>query len=69
MKQLAISGITIYQIFISTILKVLLGTNKFCRFEESCSSYTKRAIKEEGLAKGLSLGLIRLAKCQPYGNF
>ena len=66
MKKIAILSITFYQVFLSTILKSIVGTNKFCRFEESCSAYTKRVIREEGFAKGLMLGLARLAKCQPF---
>lgn len=66
MKKLAISSITAYQIFLSAILKSIIGTNRFCRFEETCSAYTKRVIRQEGFAKGLILGLGRLAKCQPF---
>ncbi len=66
MKQIAILAITIYQVFLSTLLKSILGTNKFCRFEESCSSYTKRMIEERGVIKGAWFGISRLAKCQPF---
>lgn len=66
MKKLAITSITVYQIFISTILKSIIGTNRFCRFEETCSAYAKRVITEKGLLKGFWLSLVRLAKCQPF---
>ena len=66
MKKIAILSITFYQVFLSTILKSIVGTNKFCRFEESCSAYTKRAIRQEGLIRSLYMGLVRLAKCQPF---
>lgn len=65
-KKIAITLIDIYQIFISTILKSILGTSKFCRFDETCSSYAKRAITENGILKGVGMSLIRLAKCQPF---
>lgn len=65
-KKTAITIINIYQIFISTILKGFLGTSKFCRFDETCSQYTKRAIIENGIIKGIGKGLVRLAKCQPF---
>jgi len=67
-KKAAITLINIYQIFITTILKNILGTSGFCRFDETCSAYTKRAIMENGTMKGVGLGLIRLLKCQPFYN-
>lgn len=67
-KKAAITLIDIYQIFISTILKSILGTNRFCRFDETCSQYMKRAIMENGILKGVGLGLVRLLKCQPFYN-
>ncbi len=67
-KKATITLIDIYQIFISTILKSILGTNRLCRFDETCSQYTKRAIMENGIMKGVGLGLIRLLKCQPFYN-
>ncbi len=67
-KKATITLIDIYQIFISTILKSILGTNRFCRFDETCSQYTKRAIMENGIMKGVGLGLVRLLKCQPFYN-
>ncbi|MEK9176073.1 MAG: membrane protein insertion efficiency factor YidD [Patescibacteria group bacterium] len=66
MKKISITIISIYQVFFSTLFKILLGNSKFCRFEETCSDYTKRAIKEKGFVKGIYLGLIRILKCQPY---
>ncbi len=67
-KKAAITLIDIYQIFISTVLKSILGTNRFCRFDETCSQYTKRAIIENGILKGVGLGLVRISKCQPFYN-
>ena len=68
-KQLAVSFIDIYQIVFSTFLKNLLGSAKFCRFEETCSAFTKRSIEQQGLFKGSYVGLIRILKCQPFYNF
>ncbi len=66
MKQIAISGINIYQIIISSFLKQLLGVSRSCKFEETCSDFTKRSISEQGLFRGAFLGLSRLVKCQPF---
>ncbi len=65
-KKIAIFTINSYQAVFSSILKNILGTNKFCRFEETCSEFTKRSIRENGLIKGSSLGFIRILKCQPF---
>jgi uncharacterized protein len=64
-KNIAIGIISFYQIFISTLTKNILGVSAMCRFEETCSAYTKRAIKEKGALKGVGLGFIRILKCQP----
>lgn len=66
--KISIASISFYQIMLSPILKSILGSAKFCRFEETCSEFTKRSIKEKGILKGFGLGLIRLSKCHPYGN-
>ena len=65
-KKIAITSINIYQAVFSSFLKQLLGVNKFCRFEETCSEFTKRSIKENGTRRGFVMGLIRLSKCQPF---
>lgn len=38
-----------------------------CRFHPSCSTYMADAIREHGAARGLVLGLRRLARCHPFG--
>lgn len=53
--------IKIYQYLISP----LLGSN--CRFEPTCSLYTKQALQTHGLLKGLYLSVIRISKCHPWG--
>lgn len=67
-KSAGISTITLYQIFVSPILKNLLGINAMCRFEETCSAYSKRMIKEKGIIKGVALGFARFLKCQPFSS-
>lgn len=67
-KRIGIILINTYQAILSPILKSILGAQRFCRFEETCSDYTKRKINEKGLFVGVALGVNRLAKCQPFYN-
>jgi uncharacterized protein len=64
-NKTAVSAIDFYQIFISTLLKNVLGVSSMCRFEETCSAYTKREIREKGVIKGVGLGIRRILRCQP----
>jgi len=37
-----------------------------CRFYPSCSEYMIGAIQRHGAARGMFLGIARLAKCHPF---
>ncbi len=39
-----------------------------CRFLPTCSVYTKQAIEQYGVKKGIIQGAKRLIKCHPWGN-
>lgn len=60
-----VSAISLYQIFVSPLLKNFLGVNSMCRFEESCSAYSKRMIIEKGVISGTALGFVRILRCNP----
>lgn len=34
-----------------------------CRYQETCSRYAQRALREQGFAKGLILSAVRLSHC------
>ena len=57
-----ISNIKIYQI----VLSPLLG--KTCRFNPTCSNYSKLSIEKFGIIKGFYLIIKRLLRCHPWGS-
>lgn len=59
MKFIILQLIIFYQRFISPSL----GSN--CRFYPSCSEYTKQAIEQFGVVRGLRLGINRIHRCSP----
>lgn len=48
------------------LLKPLLGIGNCCRFYPSCSQYAYEAIVSYGPCRGISLGIRRLLRCNPY---
>ncbi|QQT26903.1 membrane protein insertion efficiency factor YidD [Sphingobacterium spiritivorum] len=62
LKKTFIFPIRLYQLFISP----MLGNN--CRHTPTCSPYTKEAISEWGVSKGIGLGIKRIIRCHPWGN-
>lgn len=65
MKKIAVFLIVFYQAVIAVILKNL-GLKSECRYEPTCSEYTKRAILKHGIIKGSLLGIKRISSCQPF---
>ena len=59
-KRIILTLITIYQ----ASLSALIGQQ--CRFEPSCSQYTKEAITKLGILNGTRLGFKRICRCHPW---
>jgi len=55
-----ISTLRTYQIFISPLLP------SACRFYPTCSEYMRQAVAKHGVARGVWMGMKRLAKCHPF---
>ena len=57
-------------IFIIRCYQVLpFASHSLCRFTPTCSQYMAEAIEINGIKKGIKLGLLRLKKCHPNGEF
>ncbi|WP_092133764.1 membrane protein insertion efficiency factor YidD [Bizionia paragorgiae] len=54
--------IKVYQTFISPF------TPATCRYQPTCSHYTKEALQVHGLLKGGTLALKRIFSCHPWGG-
>lgn len=63
MRKLLILIINIYQSFISSVLKNILGIDRMCKFSPTCSEYTKQMVKQHGLF-GILLGAKRIGACK-----
>ncbi|MCS7043468.1 MAG: membrane protein insertion efficiency factor YidD [Bryobacteraceae bacterium] len=60
MRGLILGMIGAYQRWISPLLP------PSCRFHPTCSEYMRQAVERYGAARGLWMGLRRLARCQPF---
>lgn len=59
-----------YQLVFAKALSVwLLGGVNSCRFQPTCSQYSREAIENFGVLKGGFLSLKRICLCQPFGRF
>jgi len=45
-----------------------LYSEGFCRFKPTCSEYTYEAIQKHGVAKGTTLGIWRIMRCNPWSK-
>ncbi|MDD5115557.1 MAG: membrane protein insertion efficiency factor YidD [Candidatus Omnitrophica bacterium] len=61
-SRLAIILIVVYQRYLRPAIPAS------CRFEPSCSEYTRQAIEKYGLIKGVFKGLVRLSHCHPFSG-
>ncbi len=62
MKKVLIKMIELYQL-------MPLHSHSMCRFQPTCSEYTKIAIQEYGSFKGSLMGFKRILKCHPFGKY
>lgn len=60
MKYLVIDLIGLYKTFLSPFFPPA------CRFEPTCSEYTKQAVEKYGALRGTWMGIKRILRCQPF---
>lgn len=69
MKYILLFLIKIYQLTLSPergLFRNFYFLPAKCHFEESCSKYAYRVIKEQGSYRGLKLTVSRLSQCHPF---
>lgn len=62
-RKALIALVRAYQVTLSPML------GGACRFEPSCSAYMIEALEVHGPVKGTLLGLKRLLRCHPFGDY
>jgi len=60
MKFLVLDLLGVYKAMVSPFLPPA------CRFEPSCSEYTREAVEKYGAFRGSWMGLKRILRCQPF---
>jgi uncharacterized protein len=60
MRELVLGALRLYKRWISPALP------SACRFSPTCSVYMMEAVTRHGAAKGVWLGIKRLARCHPF---
>ena len=65
MKKILIKLIDFYKKHISLWLE---NRGVHCKYEPTCSEYTKQAILKYGAIKGSFLGFKRLLRCNPFSK-
>jgi putative membrane protein insertion efficiency factor len=60
MKYLVLDFLRLYKTFLSPFLP------PSCRFEPTCSEYTRETVEKYGAIRGTWLGFKRILRCQPF---
>ncbi len=62
--RFVVAGIWMYQ----HSFGVLFKNSKLCKFQPTCSNYSRMALEKYGIVKGTALTGSRLLRCSPFTN-
>lgn len=68
-QKILLVFIRLYQAVGSPVLHFVMGPGAGCRFEPSCSEYTRQAVCAHGVLHGSWLATRRVCRCHPWGGF
>jgi uncharacterized protein len=60
MRKLIVSILRLYKLALSPMLP------SACRYYPSCSDYMRQAVEKYGPARGVWMGIKRIARCHPF---
>jgi putative membrane protein insertion efficiency factor len=60
MRKLIVAILRLYKLALSPMLP------SACRYYPSCSDYMRQAVEKYGPARGLWMGIKRIARCHPF---
>ena len=62
MRVLLVGMLRLYKAVVSPLLPAA------CRYQPTCSQYAAQAIAKHGAVRGVSLAVVRLLRCHPWGS-
>ena len=62
MQTIVVGALSLYKRYLSPALP------SSCRFQPTCSEYMMEAVAKHGVLRGVSSGLWRLLRCQPFAR-
>ena len=60
MRKLIVAVLRLYKLVVSPVLP------SACRYYPSCSDYMRQAVEKYGPARGVWMGIKRIARCHPF---
>lgn len=57
-----------YKLFVSPAIHLLAGAQSGCRFDPTCSEYSRNAFQQHGFTRGLLMSVRRVSRCHPWSR-
>ncbi len=70
-RNLLIEGVLLYQKLFSpdhSFWSKAVKPDGFCKFHPTCSKYMEESLRKYGFIKGLSRGIWRIGRCNPWSD-